>query len=66
MYNTDSSTDMINPSRIYYAASETCAMGKGSCCLEDPQESTRDSTVAWQVRVRNWERIERRDGECRE
>ena len=25
-------------------------MGKGNC-LEDPQESIRDSTVAWQVRV---------------
>ena len=38
-------------------------MGKGNC-LEDPQESIRDSTVARHVRVSDRGRIERRDGEC--
>ena len=41
-------------------------MGKGNYCLEDPQESIRDSTVARQVHVSDRGRIERRDGECRE
>ena len=45
MYNTGSSTDMINLSRIYYATSETCAMGKGNYCHENPQDSIRDSTA---------------------
>ena len=66
MYNTGSSSNMNNPSRICYAPSERCAMGKGNYCLKDPRDSIRDSKAGWQVRVWDRGRIERRDGECRE